>query len=305
MRPTTRQLEAFVAACRFESFTRAAQQMNITQSAVSVLIRQLETSVRVKLFDRSARMLRLTAAAHEMLPRAERILEQLGALSSNAMAARDRVHDRVSFAISAGLAPGLLPQLLQAMAEQHPKIALSIYDVEPTQLIPKLLEEEVELSIGHIPQIGPELTVERLAAGQMAAVFPARSRNKKRATITWDEIMSMPLITVPRGMSLRSLIDDTLAGHNKRIRPVYEASLFGTCVSMAAHGLGTAIVPNYFSVASQYPNLISLPIVQPIVRRDLMVLTKAERPLSPAARLFIEAAKDALSPKGVLPPRSR
>src|SRR5262249_2855421 len=157
-------------------------------------------------------------------------------------------HDRVSFAISAGLAPGLLPALVQAMQERHPSVMLSIQDVEPTQLIPKLLEEEVELSIGHIPHLGPELTVDRLAAGQMAAVFLRKTQNKIAGTMTWDDAIAMPLITVPRGVSLRTLIDDTLAGYNKRIKPVHEANLFATCVSLAAHGLGTAIVPSYFSV---------------------------------------------------------
>jgi DNA-binding transcriptional LysR family regulator len=260
-----------------------------------VLIKQLEFAVGVSLFERNARMLRPTAAATEMLPRAERILDQLIGLASNAQTARDHMHERVSFAISAGLAPGLLPLILKAMQERHPRIVLAVQDVEPTQLIPRLLEEEVELSIGHIPHLGPELRVERLSAGQLAAIFPADGKLKRRTSMSWEELLTHPIIATPRGVSLRTAIDDTLAGHNMRIKPVYEPLLFATAVSLVANGLGVAIVPTYFAVEPHFPNLVSLPLVDPVINRDLMALTKAERPLSTAARLFIETAKSVLA----------
>src|ERR1700761_9720276 len=84
MNPTLRQLQAFVLAYRLGVLTRAADQMFITQSAASVLIKQLEDGLGIKLFDRTSRTLRPTAAAHEILPTAERMLRDLDALKAGA-----------------------------------------------------------------------------------------------------------------------------------------------------------------------------------------------------------------------------
>ncbi len=123
MKPTPRQLEAFIVATSQGGFTRAAEKMNITQSAVSVLIRQLEDGLNVRLFDRTSRSFRLTQAGREMLPTAERILSQLNILESSALGVRGKSRDRVTFAISAGLAPGLLPLILDDLQSRHPNLA--------------------------------------------------------------------------------------------------------------------------------------------------------------------------------------
>lgn len=295
MKPTPRQLEAFITATSLGSFTRAAERMNITQSAVSVLIRQLEEGLSVRLFERTSRTFRLTPAGREMLPTAERILSQLSILESSALGVRGKARDRVTFAISAGLAPGMLPLVLDVLRDRHPKLTVVIQDVDPQLLIPKVLHEEVELSLGHISYLGPELDVETIARGHMTAVYCADYLPRRRSSISWEQLLKQRIIAVPRDTSLRMLLDETLAANKMRIETEYEPSLFATAVSLAAHGLGIAIVPSYFLVRFQYPRLVSIPIVDPVIPRELMAITKSGRQLSPSARQLLDTAKDALS----------
>ena len=295
MKPTPRQLEAFIAATSLGGFTRAAEKMNITQSAVSVLIRQLEDGLNVRLFERNSRMFRLTPAGREMLPTAERILSQLNILESSSLGVRDKGRDRVTFAISAGLAPGLLPLVLDALRLRHPKLAVVIQDVEPQQLIPKVLNEEVDVSIGHISYLGPELDVQILARGQMSAVYRTDYLARRRSSIAWAQVLKHKIITMPKGTSLRMLLDETLAVHKLRINAEYEPSLFATAVSLAAQGLGIAVVPSYFVVRYQYPTLRSIPIVEPTIPRELMAITKSGRQASPALGQLLNTASQALA----------
>jgi LysR family carnitine catabolism transcriptional activator len=293
MRHTIRQLEAFVAVCRAGSFTKAASHLCLTQSAVSVLVKHFEDSIGVTLFDRRNSMAP-SAAARELLPRIERILSQLETLGSEALSTQDRDNAHFNFAVSAGLAPGLLPRLLHVVNQCRPAIEVTIYDPEPTRLVAKLLEGEVEFCIGHFSNLAPELEVERLAVGQLSAVFLRDECEAAEDAISWDDVLATPVIAPPRGIPLRTVIEDTLAGYNRTLEPAHEVSLFATCVSLAANGFGTAIVPSYFSVG-QYSQLVSVPIVGPVITRDLMVLSRSSRPLSSSARMFVEAAKTALA----------
>jgi DNA-binding transcriptional LysR family regulator len=160
--------------------------------------------------------------------------------------------------------------------------------------VPKVLADEVEFGIGHFLYGGTEIGTETIATGPLTAVLKHDPALAGRMSISWDEVVARPVILAPRGTSLRMLIDETLAAHRKRLRPCYEPLLFATAVSLAEQGLGISIVPSYFSLRL-HPDLMALPIVEPVIQRDLAAITKAGRPLAPQARAFLDRAKALLA----------
>ena len=69
-------LKAFITVANSGSFSEAAELLHLTQSAISKRIAQLEHQIGKKLFDRIARQVTLTEAGTELLPRAQRILQE-------------------------------------------------------------------------------------------------------------------------------------------------------------------------------------------------------------------------------------
>jgi DNA-binding transcriptional LysR family regulator len=295
MNPSIRQLEAFVHVYHLGSVTRAADRMHITQSAVSVLIRQLESNFRTKLFDRTTRALYPTEAAKEVLATAERVLRDLDNLNKNVRGLSDKTRGRVSLAVSAGVASAVLPSILKTFVARHPGVELAIHDIGPDQLTGKILSEEAEFGIGTDDARSPELVLETLVSDRLSVICIKDRDTAARKQMGWNEIGDLPTITVRKGLGIRTLIDDTLATRKKIFKPTFEVSLLTTALSMTAQGLGVSILPAFLVPHMRYQNLIAIPLVNPVVRRDLSVITRAGRSLSPAAESFIAIARQILA----------
>lgn len=69
-------LRDFVSVATLGSFSSAARQQNVAVSSITRRIEGLETELRAKLFNRSTRVLSLTQAGQELLPRARDILAE-------------------------------------------------------------------------------------------------------------------------------------------------------------------------------------------------------------------------------------
>jgi DNA-binding transcriptional LysR family regulator len=289
--PSLRQIEAFVWTCSLGSLTAAAERMSLTQSAVSVLIRQLELGVGAQLLDRTTRTLHPTAAGREVLPRAQRLLRDRDSMVSAVKALADVEQGRISFAVTAAVASALMPGALAQFSRQHPGVAIAMQDVAPDQLVAKVLAEEVEFSIGTITSPPREIAQETLISDRLSAICRRDDAFGRRSEVSWDEVLRTPCICVGPGNGIRELIDATLARKGKKIVPAWEVAFLTTALSMTAQGLGITITPGYLVAYLQYPMLVAVPLRNPVVRRNLTVISRAGRSLSPAARRFIDLFK--------------
>jgi|SRR5688572_1718160 len=291
MNANLRQLEAFVHVYRHGSLARAADQMHLTASAISVLLRQLEQVWQARLFDRTTRALRPTLAAKEALPVAERLLGELSRLGNDIRGLSQLTRGRIAFAASASVASAVMPAIVKRFIAAHPGIEVVIHDVAPDQLVSRVLDGSVELGIGTVNTPGTQIRLERLWTDRLSAICIRGSALGRRKRIAWSELAGHPTISIRRGADIRMLIDEALRRAKREFKPTYEVSLLTTSLAMTAHGLGASILPPYLVPHLGYPSLVAVPLVSPVVRRSLSIVTSAERALSPAAVRFVETAK--------------
>jgi DNA-binding transcriptional LysR family regulator len=102
------QLQMFLAAADHGSFSAAARALGRTQSLVSYAIQRLEEQVGLVLFDRAGYRPALTAAGQALLPRARRIVGEVGAFH----------------ALSRGLATGVEAELCITVEPVYPMCLL-------------------------------------------------------------------------------------------------------------------------------------------------------------------------------------
>jgi DNA-binding transcriptional LysR family regulator len=62
---------------------------------------------------------------------------------------------------------------------------------------------------------------------------------------------------------------------------------------MTASGRGAAILPCLLARHGAAPGLVARPLVAPVVQRDIYVVTKRGRTLSPASAAFVEVLAQA------------
>lgn len=285
---TLKQLRAFVAVYKLRRLSTAAAQLYVTPSAVSVLIRQLEEELGVRMFDRTTRSLQPTSAAEEIIETAERVLRDIDSLSAGLEDLSALRSGRVTVACTPTLAEVLLPPVVHAFGQLHPHIYVNIDDCAPDQFVKRLLGEHADFGIGTPDRADAGVQLDRLISDHLSVVCRADSPMAARKSVRWKDLDGVPIITIRPGFGVRPLTDQSAARAGIRLNVSREVSLLSTALWMTSCGLGPSLMPAAYVRYSRDPQLVARPLTGPRVSRDIYVLVKEGRSLSPSAQQFVQ-----------------
>ncbi|MGQ2994737.1 LysR family transcriptional regulator [Variovorax sp.] len=287
--PSVRQLRAFAAVYHSGQLSSAAAALSLTQPAVSVLLRELEDRLGVRLFDRTTRSLHRTAAADEAIGHAERVLAELDALGSGMAELAAGRRGRLRIAVTSTIAQTLMPRALRRYTQQHPEVKVAIDDCAPSQFVETVLSGQVDFGVGTLQARTPGLD-ERVFVHDHLAVIADRDLPLPggAAGITWRQLAALRLITVKPGYGVRNSIDAAAAEAGVRLEIAYEVTLLTTALAMAAGGLGPALLPASILAHADPSRLVARRLIRPTVARNIAVVTRQGRSLSPAAAAFAD-----------------
>ncbi len=116
------QLRAFVTVAHEGNLTRAAARLHLTQPAVSLQIKALQEALHLTLFTRTAQGMSLTRDGQALLPLAERLLGDLGALHQAAAALRETVRGKLRIGTILDPEFTRLGAFLKRLVESYPQI---------------------------------------------------------------------------------------------------------------------------------------------------------------------------------------
>lgn len=291
--PSVRQLRAFRSVYQLRKLSAAAEQLSITQSAVSVLLRDLEQGLGVRLFDRTTRSLQPTPAAAEAIVVAERILRDVESLGAGLHDLSVLRRGRVSLAVTPTLGEILLPPVVEAFAAAHPGIRLVIDDCAPDQFVARVVGEHVDLGLGTPERAAADVDTQRLMVDHLALVVRRDHPLARRRSLRWSDLRGHPVLTVRPGYGIRPLIDRAAARAGVTLEVANEVAFLSTALWMAAAGMGAAIMPSAYAREPQRHGLVVRKLTAPVVSREISVVRKRGRSLSPAAQAFVGALEAA------------
>lgn len=292
--PSMRQLRAFVAVYQLRKISTAAEQLHLTQSAVSLLIRQLENGLGISLFERTTRALRPTEAADDMIAVADRILRDVSSLTTNAFDMSLLRKGRIRVAVTPTLGAIVLPAAVRAFQAKYPGVQISVDDCAPEQFVARVVGEQVDFGIGSPEQAGADVDLQTLARDHLCVVCPQDHPLGRRKTVKWSDLKPYGVITVRPGYGIRPLIDASAARGGVQLHVVNEVTFLSTALWMTHSGMGISIMPSAYARDSSIQNLVTRPLSQPKVSRDIVLVTKRARTLSPAASAFVKEVQLAL-----------
>lgn len=283
MNVTVRQLRAFLAVADLSHFRRAADRLALSQSAVSMLISTLEAEIGQRLFDRHNRMVTLTAAGHEFLPQAQRVVEDLESAVAGMHEKASLRRGTVTVAASIVLAATYLPPVVAAFREKFPAIEVRVRDMPEEEIRPAITGHAVDLAIGTISGDEPEIVATPLLTDRLVAICRFDHRFAGQPSIRWADLAEEPLIGLAKENPLRSIVDRTLAVTVPTATAAYTVRFSTTAISMVAAGLGVAALPENTSLLAPQVRVVAVPLVEPSVSRDASLLFHRHRTLSTAA----------------------
>lgn len=293
--PSIRQLRAFRAVFHLGKLSAAAEQLSLTQSAVSVLIRQLEEGLGTRLFDRTTRSLRCTQAAIEAISVAERVLRDIDSLGSGLRDLGMLRRGRVSLAVTPTLGEILLPSVVRRFGALYPEIRVAVDDCAPDQFVSRIVGEHVDLGVGTPERAAADVDTERLMSDTLALVCRKDDPLAARTRVRWEHLEGIQVITVRPGYGIRQMIDGAAAQAGVMLDVANEVTFLSTALWMTQAGAGPSIMPTAYAGASRHKDLIVKKISGPMVSRDISLVTKRGRSLSPAAQALAAVIRSELA----------
>jgi DNA-binding transcriptional LysR family regulator len=288
-----RQLEYLVAVVDEASFTRAAERLHVAQPGVSAQIRQLEREFGQELLDRSARTVRPTQAGEAVLRYAR---EALGA-AAGARLAVDELSGLVRGQVVVGMVVACssvdLADLLAEYHCDHPGVEIALSEADSDDLIEGLLTGRLDMAfVGLGADDPPGLEVLVIADEPIYAAVSKIDALAGQESIELAALLDRPLMSLPRGTGLRSVLEDACARAGLKPRIALEATNLGLLAQLAGRGLGVAILPE--SVALSQPDTLHPVAIMPPMRGRVALAWRTDGPVSPAARALIGRARKSL-----------
>lgn len=244
MRYDLDDLRLFLGIVTEGSITAGARRVHLSLPSASARVRALEHHAGVPLLIRGRRGVRPTPAGATLARHAREVLAQTARLDS-AVAGYTRAPAAPLKLLCGGSARyRLVPQALVTFLGAHPDVDVAVSEHRTPQTLRRLADGEADLGVvvdDEARDCG--LVTELLGDDSLVVIGQAGGVLSGRAALTYDEVAEHPLVGLDAGSSLRRWIESHLGPHAPVVRHRTTASDLDVLVSLAAAGVGLAVVP--------------------------------------------------------------
>lgn len=292
-----RDLQLLDEVVRWGSIAKAANQLNLTQSAASKAVSLLEQAIGARLLDRNSRGVEPTLYGRVLLRRGMAIFDELQQGIKEIEFLADPTVGEVRVGCPEASAAGLFPAVIQQLRQNYPGIVCEAVWMPPAipLQIRELRERRVDMILARLLEIETEddLHPEILFHDPVRVVAGQRSKWFRRRRIELSELLDESWILTPPDSLPSSLVGEAFS--NKGLR-VPRASVVSTSIHIVNRLLPTGryltVIPeSVLRFGALGTKIKALPVDFPTRPRPTAILTLRNRTLSPAANLFIEAAR--------------
>jgi DNA-binding transcriptional LysR family regulator len=155
--------------------------------------------------------------------------------------------------------------------------------------------EEVDFGVGSSSGGDSDVRFTAILSDRMVVAFPAGHPLRQCKSVKLNQLVHVPLVLMTADSSVRKLVDAAFASIGQLIMPAYEATYMSTAAGMVKAGLGVTILPSSAIQMGELAGLVTRPISRPAITRELGIIEKSSRSLSPAAEGFLRTIKAAVS----------
>lgn len=288
-----RHLRYFVAIVDCGSMARAAEQVFVTQSTLSHQLAQLEHEMGCALFERVGRDLRLADAGHELLGHARGVLAQVEEGKRAVMKTRTLATGSLRVGVIHTFVTGLIPQVAAAFVRAHPGVRLQVAELTAIEIEAQVADGALDLGVAFFPAASDAVMGEHLFDDVLVLAVPARHPLAALKTVTFAQLLDVPLAMLGRTYATRRLIDAHLLRAGVRPNVVVEIDSVDALQRMVEEGVAAAFLPGRSARRSARIRLLQVTDPEPVRAAGLVWRRSTYR--SAAANAFVDRLKEVLS----------
>ena len=279
-------LRSFIAVVELGTFRKAADALNLSQPALSRRIQSLEAALGTPLLERTTRHVAPTAFGREIEPLARRLIDEFENQLLSISGPGDRQAGQVTIACVPTAAFYFLPKAIKEFNGQYPRIGFRVLDLSSAPALDSVARGEAEFGINFIGSSRGDLKFTPLVEDPFVLACRRDHPFATRRSLKWKDLEGQQLIGVSRASGNRVLLDSALAKTTVRLNWFYEVNHLSTSLGLVERGLGVSVLPRLATPQEDHPLLMTVPLVDPVVTRNIGIVERRAGRLSPAAQRF-------------------
>lgn len=289
-----RQIQYFVCLYEEGSVTRAARRLNVVQPALSMQIGRLEKRLGVDLFERTARGMIPTSAGEAMYRLYLPVLLDLKHANQQMMELSGKVLGKIAVGIIPSITNSVLADVLRRFGERFPDVEIRIDEAYSGTLIDWLAAGDLDLAIVNSARRKAGLSMHPLIDEELLLLQRDQAKRDLRP-IPFRRLRELALVLPSRRHGMRNIVDEAAEKIGIRITPQIEVDALAPTLKLVAESNLATVLPAIVARRA----MVDLPlrtrrIVEPALRRQLVYVYRAQRPLPLVLTAFIEVLGDEL-----------
>ena len=279
------QLEYFRTVAKMEHMTRAAEKLNISQPALSKSISNIEHDLGLPLFDRQGRSIYLNKYGQLFLKSVDNILAEYYKAKQEFEDIQRPGYGEVSFGFIHTLGIEVVPELMASIQANYPNMQFSLTQATSYILLKQLEEGAIDICLSQkIESKLIDIETIDLWTEELFIIVPNNHYLAKYDEVDLEEIRNEPFISIKRGNSLHTKIDELFQSIGLTQNTTFSAEEMHTVTGFVGAGLGVSIIPDIKGL--EHFNVKKLRVSSPPCFRTIGISWATNRYLSPAANEF-------------------
>lgn len=300
-----RQIQYFVCLYEERSVTRAARRLNVVQPALSMQINRLEKRLGVNLFERTARGMIPTSAGEAMYHLYLPILLDLKHANQQVMELSGKVLGKIAVGIIPSVTNSVLADVLRRFGGDYPDVEIRIDEAYSGTLIDWVVAGDLDFAIVNSARRRAGTATYPLIEEELVLV-ERRTPKDNPPPIPFKRLKELALVLPSRRHGIRSIVDDAAEKAGIEITPQIEVDALSPTLKLVSESKLAAVLPAIVARKSA----LELPlqtrrIVEPALKRQLVCVYRAQRPLSRIITAFIEILGQELKRGAAAPAKAK
>ncbi|MGM9785542.1 MAG: LysR substrate-binding domain-containing protein [Candidatus Cryptobacteroides sp.] len=287
-----RQLKYFVKTAQTLNFSEAARLLYVTQSTLSQQVRQLEIELGTTLFTRDSHSVQLTESGEQLLPLAQRTLQDAAACQDRIKDLQQMLSGSLNIGITYTFAP-LLTETLMEFMKIHPGVKLNIYYKTMEELMEMLCKRELDFVLAFKPSSIHEDIESHVLFDNCLSIIAGKDHPLAvKESVTLADIKPYSIAMPSKGLQARNAFDKMFPGACESLNIRVELNEVNVLLDLVH---GSNLITVLSSAVLQSSDLKAIPLEVPhnVMEGCVHTLRKSYR--KRAAEEFIKLLRDSVS----------
>ncbi|HNY54646.1 MAG TPA: LysR family transcriptional regulator [Chitinophagales bacterium] len=287
MNYTLNQLRIFLKVAQTESITKAAEVLHLTQPAVSIQLKNFQDQFEIPLTEVIGRRLYLTEFGKEIAIAAEKILDEVNAISYKTQAYKGQLTGKLKISV-VSTGKYVIPYFLTDFLKQHTGVELLLDVTNKAKVIESLEKNEVDFSLVSVLPANMKLDKVELMQNKL---FVVGNQDMKFSRKEYDKKIfeTIPLIYREKGSGTRFVMEKFIEKNKLPVHKKMELTSNEAVKQAVIAGLGYSIMP-LIGIKNELNNgsLQIIPVKGFPIKSVWNLIWLKEKNLSPVASAFLQ-----------------